>query len=444
MKKIIFTIGIITTLTTSLLSDTILTIGERATSAIDTMPSNQIRDTIEIDQNLNAFSQQAEPMTREEQLDYDSRYNDKYFEPWQITSMNLEEGEKTWQFMFAKRKMYRRYGQRISKSWFKKQIENSNFDAYESLSLPAITTKHTDLKLYPTSKEFYYNTNRAGEGFPFDYNQNSSIHMNTPLFVSHFSKDKKWVYAKTAFAFGWIKVEDMAFVTLKFQEKFQTGTYGIVTTDDLNIIDDGEIISLVKLGTIFPMDESGKRYLVAEKGEKNYAIIKSFKPTEVNLIAKKPIKFNQFNIAYIGKQLVNEPYGWGGKMQTRDCSALTRDFFAPFGIYLPRNSSQQAKESDGEFISLKGLNKMEKAEMILSYGKPCRSLLFVPGHITLYVGQRNNEPIIMHNYWGVRLTNGKKRIIGRSVVSTTKLGEELDNVKEKSMLINTFQGLVNF
>ncbi len=45
-------------------------------------------------------------------------------------------------------------------------------------------------------------------------------------------------------------------------------------------------------------------------------------------------------VAKIAKEFYNEPYGWGGKMMTRDCSAMTRDFFTPFGIFLMRNSSK--------------------------------------------------------------------------------------------------------
>ncbi len=442
MKKFILAITALTTISTSLLAETILTIGEREKSDIDYMPSNDVRDTIDIPQDPTQFAQQAEYMSPDEQLDYDRKYNEKFFEPWSMPSMGLEEGEKTWQFMFAKRKMYRRYGQKIPKKWFKNQIKNSNFDEYESVNRPAVITKHSNLKLYPTEEEFYYTVSKTGEGFPFDYNQNSSVYVNTPIRVSHFSKDKKWAYIKTAFAFGWVKSENIAFVTLEFQQKFQTPRYAVSTTDNLKLIDNGREISLIKLGTIFPMDTETNKYFVALRDEKGYAYIKKLKPQQINIIAKKPIKFNKFNISFIGKQLVGEPYGWGGKLKTRDCSTLTRDFFSPFGIYLPRNSKQQAQS--GEYISLKGMNEKEKEDAILAYGRPCRSLLVVPGHVTIYLGQKNGEPIIMHNYWGARLKNGKKRILGRSVITTTKIGKELPNIKEKSMLINTFKGLVNF
>jgi len=426
-----------------ILAETILTVGEREQSQIDFMPREEVEDTLTLPQkDISEFADQSEYMTREEQLDYDAKYNEKFFEPWHIYSMDLSEGEKTWQFMYAKQKMYRRDGTPIPKSWFKQQIKNSNFKEYGTVNKPAIIIRHTDIKLYPTTKEFYYNINRTGEGFPFDYNQNSSIYLNTPIFISHYSKDRKWAYIRAPFAFGWVKVDDIALVSDEFKEKFETPRNGVVTTDNLRLIHNGEDISIVKLGTIFPMNTETNEFFVALKGKDGYAYMQKVKPDDINLLVKKPIKFNKFNISFIGRELLGEPYGWGGKLQTRDCSTLTRDFFAPFGIYLPRNSKQQA--NSGNYLSLEGLTKEEKEKMILEYGKPCRSLLVLPGHVTIYLGQKNGEPIIMHNYWGVRLKDGTKRILGRSVVTTTKIGKELPDVKEKSMLINTFKGLVSF
>jgi len=435
---------LIALLSTSLFANIVLTKGSRPPSALDSMPANDIKDTLALPQDTQPFAKEVEPMSAEEQLRYDANYNEKYFEPWQLVEMDLTESEKTWQFKYANEKTYRRSGERISKDWFNYQIENSNFDAYNSVAQPAITVRHSDLKLYPSRLEIFYDPHRTGEGFPFDYNQNSAIYLNTPLFVSHYSKDKKWVYVKSAFAFGWIPVEDIAFVSPSFQSTFQNGNYAITVTDNLDLMEDGSKISLVKMGTIFPIDGNQHIYLFAGKGRDGYAYIRKAEPSEVNLIASKPIKFNPFNIAYIGRQLVGEPYGWGGKLEARDCSALTRDFFAPFGIYLPRNSTQQAKESSGEYISLKGLSEKDRKETILRYAKPFRSLLYVPGHITLYLGERDGEPIILHNYWGVRLSSGKKYIMGRAIITTTQPGAEREDVKRSSMLCNTLKGVVNF
>jgi len=443
MKKFILTISLLSSLSISLSANTILTLGERSRSAIDSMPAQQINDTLSIEQDTTPFTEQLTVMSNEEQLNYDQEYNEKFFSPWQLSYMNLSETEKTWQFKYSKERTYRVDGSRISKRWYAQTIKNSNFSNYESLSLPAITIKHTDLKLYPTNKGIYYDPKRTGEGFPFDYNQNSSIHLNTPLFISHYSLDKQWVYAKTSYAFGWIKSSDIAFVNQEFISEFQNGNYAITVKDNLQLLENGNYLSIIKMGTIFPIDPITKQYMRAKKNSTGYATIDKVEVNDVDIIAYKPIKFNPHNVAYISKQLVGEPYGWGGKLETRDCSALTRDFFAPFGIYLRRNSRQQA-EDGRDFISLKGLDTKSKKETILNNAQPCRSLLFVPGHITLYLGERKGEPIILHNYWGVRLKNGTKRVMGRAIITTTQPGAELRNVKKKSMLINTLTGIVNF
>jgi len=443
MKKLIISIGLLTTLSSTLLAETILSLGEREATAIDSMPSNDIKDTLQIKQDTTPFTQQSLGMTAEEQLEYDRIYNEKFFAPWTQSSVELSKGAKTWQFKYAKERTYRSDGVLIPKTWYNYEIKNSNFKESDTLNIPSITLRHTDLRLYPSSRGIYYDPNRTGEGFPFDYSQNSSVHINTPIMISHYSLDKLWVYAQTSFASGWIKVEDIAFVDSNFQEKFQNENYAITVKDNLNLTRDSGESSLVKMGSIFPIDPKTKKYMIAQKDEKGFAKIEKVTVNDIDIIARKPIKFNKYNLAYISKQLVGEPYGWGGKEKCRDCSALTQDFFSPFGIYLPRNSRQQAR-SGSEFISLRGLKANDKKETILTYAKPFRSMLFVPGHIMLYLGKKNNEPIILHNYWGVRLNDGSKRVMGRAIITTTKPGEELSNVKKKSMLINTLTGIVNF
>lgn len=443
MKKILITISLLSTLSSLLLAETILTLGERSSSNIDMMPANEVGDTLNITQDTTPFTSQITTMSADEQLDYDRRYNEKFFEPWNSGMVMSSQSEKTWQFKYAKERTYRADGSRISKSWYKKQIKNSNFGMSDTVSLPAITLKHTNLRLYPSTRGIYYDPHKTGEGFPFDYSQNSSVHINTPLAISHYSRDKKWVYAQTSFASGWIKVTHMAFIGADLQNQFRNDDYAITVRDNLNLSDDNGHISLVKMGSVFPIDPTTKKYLIAKKNEKGYAYLSKVTVNDVDIIAHKPIKFNQHNIAYISKQLVGEPYGWGGKLEARDCSALTRDFFSPFGIYLARNSRQQANNGN-EFISLKGLNAKSKQQTILDNAKPFRSMLFVPGHITLYVGERKGEPIILHNYWGVRMKDGSKKVLARAIISTTKPGMELANVKKRSMLINTLTGIVNF
>jgi hypothetical protein len=238
---------------------------------------------------------------------------------------------------------------------------------------------------------------------------------------------------------GWIKRSDIALVDNKFIKNFQTGSYAVSIKDDLWLKNGGKVVSLVKLGTIFPLKANIPIVATKVNGK---AKIEKLKVVPKTLIAKKPLAFTPQNVAKIAKEFYNEPYGWGGKMQTRDCSATTRDFFTPFGIFLPRNSGKQAKL--GERIYIKGLPKELKKATIINNAKPFRSMLFVPGHIGLYLGKYKNEPVIMHTYWGVRLNNWSKYPLCRTIVTTTEPGRELPNIRERSKLINTLKYIINF
>ena len=84
------------------------------------------------------------------------------------------------------------------------------------------------------------------------------------------------------------------------------------------------------------------------------------------------------NAVKIANELIDEPYGWGGLYGNRDCSAMTRDFFAPFGIWLPRHSEDQAKKV-GTYIDLQNLEPEQKEKIILEQGIPYLSLLWRKG-----------------------------------------------------------------
>jgi len=43
--------------------------------------------------------------------------------------------------MYAKKRMYRRDGTAIPKSWFKEQINNSNFKEYGTINRPAVVIR---------------------------------------------------------------------------------------------------------------------------------------------------------------------------------------------------------------------------------------------------------------------------------------------------------------
>ncbi len=428
----------------TLYADYTLKVGKRPKSRIDRMPKGVVADMKNIPQNPAFYAKQIKPFSKSKQQKLDEAFNKKYFEPWDLKQIDIPKEDFGWETRFiTKKPIYRENGKVIPPYRYNKWLRNAQMDQLDSKKYKAITIRRTDLKALPTSAAFYRDPKRVGEGFPFDYNQNSALHINVPLYISHFSKDRRWAYVRASYSFGWVKISDLALVNNAFIQKFKNGKYAMTIKDNLRLYDDKKrSFSIVKLGALFPISADGQSYLTARRNAKGQARVHKVQAGAPHIIAQKPLPFTPENVAMLAKEFYGEPYGWGGSYECRDCSATTRDFLGAFGIFLRRNSSKQAK--DGQQIKIRNWVKSYKKQFIIQNAKPFRSLLYVPGHIVLYLGQYKGEPVIMHTYWGIRKNDGTKLITGRTIITTTEPGKERADVKERSKLINTLKTIVNF
>ena len=416
---------------------------KRLKSKIDHMPKGKVADMRNIPQNPSYYAKQIKPYSKSKQQKLYNKFKEKYFKPWTLHKLDVPKTDYGWEIRFiTKNKIYRENGRIIPSYIYKKWIHNAQMHKVDSKGFYAITTRHTDVKALPTSTSFYKDPRHVGEGFPFDYNQNSALHINIPLYISHYSKDRRWAYVRASYSSGWVKITDLALVDHSFIKQFKTGNYAITIKDNLRLYDEkNKPISLVKLGALFPIEKG--TYLTTKQNSLGHSSIHKVHTQNTHIISKMPLPFTSRNVASLAKEFYGEPYGWGGKLECRDCSATTRDFLAPFGIFLRRNSSKQAKDGTRN-IYIKGLSKKAKKRKIISNAEPFRSLLYVPGHIVLYLGQYKGEPVIMHTYWGIRKKNGSKIITGRTIITSTEPGKERSDVKESSKLINTLKTIVKF
>ena len=162
-----------------------------------------------------------------------------------------------------------------------------------------------------------------------------------------------------------------------------------------------------------------------------------------------PLALTPRNVATLANRMLGQPYGWGGLHENRDCSATTRDLFIPFGLWLPRDSADQAKA--GTVIPLASLPGAEKERVILERGVPFLSLVRSAGHIMLYVGRHDGRALVLHNTWGIRVRDRAggpdapdgRVMLGRCAITTLQPGIEMpDLVLPQGDLRNRVESLV--
>lgn len=395
------------------------------------------------------------------------RYRTLFFKPWGLNKSSTPRGELTkLTAAYVNKQGYQANGALLPAGAFAQATDNANTRAFPSAAFKGIIVSNTALRALPTALPHYANPKLPGEGYPFDYLQYSSLWVGTPVFVSHISKDRNWLFCETAFVSGWVPTSDVTFVSDAFIMRWQAMPLGAVLADNLPISSQnaapgstsysspgyanpvgtagrGSKFAL-RLGTLLPFD--GKELLLPIGAPDGAATWRGLTPP-AGSVGAFPVPISAGQIAALGNQMLGAPYGWGGIDYNRDCSSLLRDLFTPFGLWLPRNSSKQIKE--GQYTDISHLSPAQKEGMLKSRGVPFLTLLGMPGHVALYIGQYGNEPAIYHSIWAARLRyeNGGKGensgegrlVIGKVAVTSLQPGAEYAEVQNAGTLIKRFQ-----
>lgn len=393
---------------------------------------NSFLDLTNLPQDANFFID-ASKKSSSLQLDNYSKltnnnFDQIYFYPWH---KNPTFSQK--EFLSLINYYKNNYGYGVNKlphnqKWIDDITSNIDINSFPSMNKKAITLRNSDIRLLPTKEPIYNSFDSPGQGYPFDLIQNSGIHANTPILVTHKSKNGEWYFVETPFCEGWIHSDNIAFVDETFIKSWETGTYKAITEDKVSFSDEyGNFKFSANIGSIFPSASDDEVYFAIEGLNKTAIILKQ--KVSANVAAQRPLKLTSENVASIINKLIGKPYGWGGFLENRDCSSTLKDLFTVFGLWLPRNSAEQAKNMI--FFSLKDLSPEEKEKMIIANGIPFATLIWMNGHIMLYIGNVEGKPIIFHNMWGIRTKdefgNEGRRIVGSSVITTLEPGKEFND-----------------
>lgn len=327
----------------------------------------------------------------------------------------------------------------------------------------AVTVRSTDLRALPTLKPRFSAMHGAGQGWPFDLFQYSRLPVGVPLAVVHESRDGAWLFVECSGLWGWIRTEDAAFAGADFRRLWRKARFAAFVRDGVSLrfrslgvgqskgapaIAPGAFLAEAGIGTALPALRSGE-VLLPMRGldGQAYAVTASYAIPGLpgrgvsgfdavsGAAVLMPQALTPRSVARIGDRMLGQSYGWGGLYGARDCSAMMRDLFTAFGIWLPRNSGKQAEA--GMRVSLEGLSARAKEKALIEKAHPFRTLVWMPGHIGLYVGQKDGAALF-HNMWGLRTKNGGsegRAVIGRAVVTSLKPGEERGDIDEKGLLI---------
>lgn len=388
-------------------------------------------------------NQNAPLIDQTKQAQFAEQYLTHYFMPWQLS--------KHYPFFYIKKAVIDNYHYyffhpgfginhlRNSDTWLKKVYHNADIKDFPNTFVHAITVQNTDIRVLPTNQPIFDSFEKAGQGYPFDDLETTSLAANTPVLILQTTKDKAWSYIVTNNSDGWVPSPAVAVVDDNFIARFKTKNFIVLTQNHVVITDEHHVMQFTAgIGKILPeltnkqaVNKNHVEVLIAVSDSEHRAVLKKAWISS-DKTKSWPIAMTQFNIATMMNAMLGTKYTWGGMNGGSDCSLTTMNLFSSFGIWLPRHSSLQADM--GKQITLSKLSHSQKKKIIVEQGVPFATVLYMPGHIQTYLGEKKGVIYVFQTVWGVHSENvllePARAKIGKTIISKVDLGAGDINVKK--------------
>lgn len=334
------------------------------------------------------------------------------------------------------RLLYDIYDNRIPSSLFDREIKPvMNINAVpERINMTfGVAVRQASVRALPSDRKMLEKL----RDFEFDQLQYTRLKLWTPVAIYHESSDGQWYYIQAPYIRGWVKARDIALVKNRNELKryLKSGQFLVVTGESIPIYFDSSLqrrIEQPSMGTILPLagppaGEAGqlpqayevwipvydsKGYFVAKKA---YVDIKSD-------VSVGFLPYTQRNVINQAFKLLGARYGWGGTYYGRDCSGFTQDVFLTVGLEMPRSSKNQGFVGT-QLSHFKPFTHDDAKIKFLKEATPGITLLRMPHHQMIYLGEENGNFYVIHSTWAERIsyTSDEKNRINQVVVSDLNL-----------------------
>ena len=299
--------------------------------------------------------------------------------------------------------------------------------AMTSASELRVAHQSSALRCYPTEVGVFEKAHETA----FDLMQCAQVRVGEPVRV--LGKGRSYWYVWTTYAEGWIKPAALTpALGDKEAKAFLEPQHRAVILRDLaglRAVDGDRLAGVVRMGTHLPLlgqrPDRLKVSLPSSSGLKEAWIPRG---PEVRVDYAPLTRAGLWQRAF---SLLNAPYGWGGLGDHRDCSRLLMDLFATCGLLLPRNSRRQSVAGT-RHVEVDKLDDAAKMKAIEQAAQSAVVLLYLPGHIMLYLGRDGDQLYALHQFSGylvpcdgkAKTEDGRETMmrVNRTVVTSLELG----------------------
>ncbi len=357
---------------------------------------------------------------------WQASYIEAYLQPGVLTS--IESGT-----VKANAHSYNENMRPYPQSWSSRMLTQINLSQFQG---PLYNDPHhrmiavTNLmaRTLPTFEPHFSNPDHVGQGYPFDNVQISEIWAGTPLYLVGVSKDQAFGLVITPSFIGWVDRKGLAFASPQFIQSWQHATQKkllAITQNNSPILNlKQQFLLQGYIGSSFPcVQKKAQQWIILVPTASTHQQAQiSLAQVSAQHAAVMPLSATPRHFAQMITALQGIPYGWGNLYFYDDCSSLLKNLYLPFGIWLPRHSSNQT--AMGETTDLTPLSPEERLAYLQKNAAPFLSLVSLGSHVFMVIGNLENPQhpgqqvlLTFQTLWGLSPPdNSSRAIIGESVL----------------------------
>ncbi len=291
---------------------------------------------------------------------------------------------------------------------YDKIIANTqNSDAKkEQKVLYGIATKRTELRTFPSPIAIWDDPSDSD----FDYQYLVAVRVNEPVVITSKSKDGKFYLAKSICCSGWIPADSVAICKDKdewlsawdIKSEDVLVVWGDKVFTETSIVGADRSDLMLTMGTVLKLAKDvDPNELIDNRAAYNNYVVRVPARKENGTYSEKLTLISEHenvsagympltkeNISKVAFSALGNTYGWGGSLNSDDCSGYMRNVYKCFGLELARNTTWQTAMPMVK-VDMQYMAKEEKIKFFDAL--PFGTILYFSGHEMMYLGERDGN-----------------------------------------------------
>ena len=308
-------------------------------------------------------------------------------------------------------------GKRLSQQDYQPYVDNLNIKGIKARNPLhfGLVVARSAMRTFPTLVRVF----NEQMDLDLDRFQETALFPGEAVAVLHISTDGQWYLVQNYNYLGWVQSAGIALGNRPEIRRFIDNPHFLVVSGAKVMtsyvpgesgISQVQLDMGVKLPLLSDSEQQGELYGQSTAG--SYQVKLPVRNDDGSLSIKTALigrtqdvhlgylDFTPANVIAQAFKFLGERYGWGHDYNGRDCTGFIGEIFKSFGILMPRNSGQQGNSDYGtNFRFAENADLASKLAVIeqLQVG----DLIYIPGHVMMYLGEENNQPFVIHDVKGL-------------------------------------------